>query len=52
MGAVAIFISSKYEDVIPIFMQQLVSEACHGKYEASVIVEQEKKILQSLNFKI
>ena len=32
IGIVAIMISSKLEDVIPIFMDQIIEDACHGKY--------------------
>lgn len=32
IGLAAIFISSKYEDVIPIHMDQIIKDAGHNKY--------------------
>lgn len=33
IGISAVLISSKIEDVIPIFMDQILEDACHGKFQ-------------------
>lgn len=45
VGVVAILISSKYEDVQAIRTKQLITDACQGKYDINMIIEQEKVIL-------
>eukprot|EP00347_Sterkiella_histriomuscorum_P006784 403351444 len=52
VGLTSIFIASKYEDVQPIFMRQILNEASHGKYDRSQILNKEQDILQTLEFKI
>eukprot|EP00347_Sterkiella_histriomuscorum_P019391 403341808 len=52
VGLTSIFIASKYEDVQPIFMRQILNEAAHGKYDKSQILLKEQDILQTLEFKI
>eukprot|EP00347_Sterkiella_histriomuscorum_P021776 403332806 len=52
IGLTSIFIASKYEDVRPIFMRQILNEAAHGKYDQSQILMKEKDILQTLEFKV
>jgi hypothetical protein len=42
IGLSSIFISSKYEDVIPIHMDQIIRDAGHKKYSREDIVEMEK----------
>lgn len=37
-GVVSIFLSSKIEDVIPIFMTDIVRDASHGKFEKEEII--------------
>lgn len=51
VGIVSIMLSSKLEDVIPIFMDQIIEDACHGKYSRPQIVEQEAKVIKALQFK-
>eukprot|EP00347_Sterkiella_histriomuscorum_P000316 403376348 len=52
VGLTSIFIASKYEDVHPILMRQILNEAAHGKYQKSQILQQEQDILQTLEFKV
>jgi hypothetical protein len=44
-GVVAIFISSKFEDVIPIFMTDILNNAAHGKFSQAEILEAEQFML-------
>ncbi|CDW73935.1 UNKNOWN [Stylonychia lemnae] len=52
VGLVSIFISSKYEDVIPIHMSQILRDAGHSKYQRSDVIEREKEILHVLKFNV
>lgn len=49
-GLVAVFMSSKYEDVIPIHMSQILRDAGHSKYERLDVLLKEKEILAALKF--
>lgn len=44
VGLVSIFISSKYEDVIPIHMEQIIRDAGHGKFVRKDIINMEKVV--------
>jgi hypothetical protein len=44
-GVVAIFISSKVEDVIPIFMNDILKSAAHGKFTQAEIIQAEQTML-------
>ncbi|CDW72840.1 UNKNOWN [Stylonychia lemnae] len=52
VGLIAIFLSSKYEDVHPISMEQILFEAAHGKFDKQDIIERELDVLQTLDFKL
>jgi hypothetical protein len=41
IGIASIFISSKYEDVIPIYLDEIVNEACHNKFTNQEIIKYE-----------
>lgn len=49
-GVTNLFISSKYEDVIPLKMDLLISKICHGKFTKEDIQNQELEILENLEF--
>ena len=51
-GIVAMFIASKYEDVIPLMMRTVVNKISHGKFTGEVISEKEFEMLKVLGFKI
>lgn len=52
VGLVCVFISSKYLDVYPIRMRQILEEAGHNKYTQKQVLEAEKEFLKVLTFKI
>eukprot|EP00347_Sterkiella_histriomuscorum_P024362 403331384 len=51
-GLVSVFLSSKYEDVIPIHMSQILRDAGHNKYDRIDVLTKEKEILTVLKFNI
>eukprot|EP00347_Sterkiella_histriomuscorum_P000719 403374769 len=51
-GLVCIHISSKFEDVIPIYMTQILNDAAHKKFTRDQILIREKQILSTLDFNI
>jgi hypothetical protein len=52
IGLVSLFISSKFEDVIPIHMAQILKDAGHSKFIRDDIILMERNILIALGFKI
>jgi hypothetical protein len=48
IGMAVIFISSKYEDIIPISMKHLIDDVGHFKFTRTMINELERDILSSL----
>ncbi|CDW85550.1 n-terminal domain containing protein [Stylonychia lemnae] len=52
VGLVCIFIASKFEDVIPIYLHQILIEAAHSKFTQEQILSMELDILTTLDFKI
>ena len=52
VGLVSIYLASKFEDVIPIHMHQILNDAGHNKYSLHEIVEWERDILKTLEYKI
>ncbi|CDW78948.1 UNKNOWN [Stylonychia lemnae] len=52
IGLVSMHISSKYEDVIPIFMSQILKDAGHNRFKQQDILQRERDVLQALGFKI
>ncbi len=51
-GIVSIFIASKFEDYSPITLQQVIEDAAHLKFNQTEILQAERDILQTLNFKV
>lgn len=47
-GIVSMFISSKYEDIIPLLMKTVVNKIGHNKFEQSQIELKELEILKVL----
>lgn len=52
IGLVSILLSSKYEDVIPIHMSQILKDAGHNKFTRDQILKRERDLLLALTFKI
>lgn len=52
IGLVCVFISSKFEDVYPIRMSQILNDAAHGKFSKSQVLEKELEILKTMEYKI
>ena len=52
IGLASILISSKLEDIIPIYMKEIVTDAGHEKFTKDDILETERIILQTLEFKV
>ncbi len=40
-GVVSVFLSSKIEDVVPIFMNDIIRDASHGKFSKQQIIDAE-----------
>lgn len=51
-GIVAMFIASKYEDVIPLLMRTVLNKIGHSKFELSQIEDKEFELLKTIGFKI
>jgi Cyclin, N-terminal domain len=52
IGLCSLHISSKFEDVIPIYMSQVLLEIAHGKFSRSEVMDREFDILKTISFKI
>ncbi|CDW72307.1 UNKNOWN [Stylonychia lemnae] len=52
LSLAALWISSKLEDVIPIFLDQLIKEAGHNKFQKHQVLLKEREILRVLDFKL
>lgn len=50
IGVVCLFVSSKHEDLCPLFMQDLKQKICHNRFKESDIKEMEKLLMKVLNF--
>ena len=51
-GVVAMFIASKYEDVVPLLMRTVVNKIGHNKFTVRQIEEKELEILKTLSYKV
>jgi hypothetical protein len=51
-GLVSIFLASKIEDVIPIFMTGILESAGHGKFKKHQVIEAEETMIKALEFKL
>jgi hypothetical protein len=49
---VAMFISSKYEDLSPLLMKTIINKIGHGKFSLSGVLEREVKMLRTIEFRI
>ena len=52
IGIASVFIASKYEDVVPIFMKQILDDVGHFKFTRTHILSMEREMLSALGFKI
>ena len=52
VGMASVFIASKYEDVVPIFMKQILDDVGHFKFTRTHILSMEREILSALGFKV
>lgn len=52
IGLAALFISSKYEDIVPIRMKQIIEDAGHLKFNLNQILKMERLILMNLDFNL
>ena len=50
LGIVSMFLASKFEDVNPICLQQIISKIGHNIFKKEEILNYEKKICKTLNF--
>ena len=48
----SVFIASKYEDVVPIFMKQILDDVGHFKFNRTHILSMEREMLSALGFKV
>ena len=51
-GIVAMFVASKYEDVVPLLMRTVVNKIGHGKFPLRQIEEKELDILKVLEYRL
>lgn len=49
---VAMFISSKYEDLSPLLMKTIINKIGHGKFTLSGVLDREIKMLRIIEFRI
>jgi hypothetical protein len=49
---VAMFISSKYEDLSPLLMKTIINKIGHGKFTLSGVLDREVKMLRTIEFRI
>ena len=47
-GVAAMFIASKYEDVVPLMMKTMVNKIGHGKFSQDLIESRELEVLKAL----
>ena len=52
VGLVCLWMSSKLEDIIPIFISQVVKDAGHDKFTKEEIIAQEALIFKTLGCKL
>ena len=51
IGLTAVLLSSKLEDVKPIYMSQVVADAGHNKFSKALVLEKEMEIFEALEFR-
>ena len=52
MGVTSMYIASKYEDIQPLKIKMVYEKIAHKKLSQEAIRAMEKKILQTINYKI
>ena len=51
IGLTSVLLSSKLEDVKPIYMSQVVQDAGHGKFSKSQVLDKELEMFEALEFR-
>jgi hypothetical protein len=51
-GIVAMFIASKYEDIIPLLMRTVINKIGHGKFTVKQVTGKELEIMRTLEFRL
>ena len=51
-GLTSILVSSKINDIVPIFLKDIVDSAAHGAFTYDIIKSAEYEILKTLQFKL
>ena len=51
-GIAAMFLASKYEDVVPLLMRTIVNKIGHGKFTGRQVGAKELEILRALEFRV
>lgn len=52
IGVTSLFIASKYEEVSPIHMHDLIEKICHNRFNESDIKKKEREILDILDYQL
>lgn len=52
IGVTSLFIASKYEEVTPIHMHDLIEKICHNRFSENDIKKKEREILENLEYQI
>jgi len=45
-------ISSKFEDIVPIYLKQIVIDAAHNRFNPEIIMSRERDILITLEYSL
>ncbi len=51
-GVCAMFIASKYEDIVPLMMRTVLKKIGHGKFTLEQTQVRELEILQALSYRV
>lgn len=51
-GIAAMFLASKYEDVVPLLMRTIVNKIGHGKFTSRQVAAKELEMLRALEFRV
>lgn len=51
-GAVAMFLSSKHEEIKPLYMKSMINKVCHKAFTKNQLIQKELEVCQALNFRI
>lgn len=50
LGMISVFIASKFEDIRPIFLRQLIETIGHGMFSKTQILEKEKEVIETIKY--